>query len=81
MKTDARLPACISALLCALLELCGASPVPLQRAPANGIPLVENQKCLVAIVRGTGDEFAAGKLADELRTIFAQVPVGHLVRG
>ena len=74
MRTDARLPACIIALLCALLWLCGASPAILQR-PATAIPVVENQKCLVAIVHGTGDEFAAGKLADELRRFAAQVPV------
>src|ERR1044071_1891624 len=75
MRTDARLPARIIAAVCALLWLCGATPVSLKRTPANGILLVENQKCLVAIVRGTGDEFAAGKLADELRKVAAHVPV------
>src|SRR5260221_12852547 len=75
MRTDARLPACIVPSVCALLWLCGGSPITLQRGPATGMPLVENQKCLVAIVRGTGDELAAGKLADELRKFVAQVPV------
>ena len=74
MRTDARLPACIIALLSALLWLCGASSAILQR-PATTIPIAENQKCLVAIVHGTGDEFAAGKLADELRRFAAHVHV------
>ena len=36
---------------------------------------MKDRVCLVAIVRGTGDELAAGKLADELRKFVDHVPV------
>ena len=37
------------------------------------IRLAENGKCFVAVVRGSGDEFAARKLVDELRKFASQV--------
>ena len=39
------------------------------------IRLSENGKCLVTIIKGAGDEFAARKLADELRKSAADVTV------
>ena len=66
----------VSSLCCVHFSGCVAqAQLTLQRAPATTIPIVENQKCLVTIVRGTGDEFAAGKLADELRRFATHVPV------
>jgi hypothetical protein len=64
--------------VCFFYALCGACSL-LLSSPAYGgtdaIPLVEGGRCLVEIVRGIGDEFAAEKLAGEFRKFAEEVPV------
>ena len=75
MRTDTRLPACIMVFAVYTALVVWRKRSHSSASPGDWDPLVENQKCLVAIVRGTGDEFAAGKLTDELRKFAAHVRV------